>query len=127
VIARYALGVAALAAIGSALVAAWGEGLGEAAVRGALLGAAVASLGAIGGMALLAGSLERGPRRFLGAVMLGILGRMLLFGAVLIYIGLRRPADCSLAAVALSIVGFFFAFQALEVRFVLKGTKGKAA
>ena len=122
---RYALAVVLFAAAGSALIAASAGRLGEAGVRGALLGAALASLGAIGGMAVLARSFERGPRQFFGAVVLGILGRMVLFGAVLVYVGLRRPPDYSLTAVALSIVGFFFVFQALEVRFVLKRSKGK--
>ena len=125
-IARYALGVVLLAAAGSALVAASGGALGPAGVRGALLGALVASLGAIGGMALLARSFERGARQFMGALLLGILGRMLLFGAVLIYLGLRRPADCSLAAAGLSMVAYFFVFQALEVRFVMRGSRGTA-
>ena len=120
---RYAFGVFLLAIVGTAVVGACGERLGEAVVRGALLGCAVALVGAIAGMALLARSLEQGHRQFLGAVMLGILGRMLLFGAVLIYIGLSRPAGLSLAAVALSIVGFFFVFQALEVRFVLRRSR----
>jgi len=123
VILRYALAVVLVAVAGSAPIAASIGRLGEAGVRGALLGASVACLGAIGGMALLVRSIERGPQRFFGAVVLGILGRMALFGAVLFYVGLRRPAEYSLAAVALSIVGFFFVFQALEVRFVLKGSR----
>jgi hypothetical protein len=125
VILRYALAVVLLAVAGSACIAASGDRLGEASVRGALLGAALAALGAIGGMALLAWSFERGPRQFLGAVMLGILGRLTLFGAVLVYVGLRQPADYRVTAVALSLLGFFFVFQALEVRFVLKGLKGR--
>ena len=122
--ARYALGVVALAVAGSALVAARGERLGEASVRGALLGIAVAAAGSLGGMALLARGLERGPRQFMGALLIGILGRMLLFGAVLIGVGLGWPADCSLAAVALSVVAFFFVFQGLEVWLVLRRSKG---
>jgi hypothetical protein len=122
--ARYALGVVALAGTGSAVVAAWGERLGEAAVRGALLGVAVAAVGALGGMALLARGLERGPRQFMGALLIGILGRMLLFGAVLIGVGLGWPAGCSLAAMGLSVVASFFVFQGLEVWLVLRRSKG---
>jgi len=121
---RYALGVALLALTGAALIAACASRLGEAGVRGALLGTVVAALGAIGGMALLARSFERGARELLGAVVIGILGRMAVFCAVLFYVGLRRPADYSLTAIALSIVGFTFVFQALEMRFVLKGSRG---
>jgi hypothetical protein len=127
VILRYGLAVVLVAVTGSGAIAASVGRLGGAGARGALLGAAFACLGAIGGMALLVRSFERGPRQFFGAVVLGILGRMTLFGAVLIYVGLRRPADYSLTAVGLSIVGFFFVFQALEVRFVLKGSKGRTS
>jgi len=124
VILRYTLAVVLFAVTGSAVIAASAGSLGQAGVRGALLGAALASLGAIFGMAVLARSFERGPRQFYGAVMLGILGRLTLFCAALVYVGLRRPADYSLPAIALSLVGFFFVFQALEVGFVLKGSKG---
>jgi len=127
VILRYTLAVVLFAVTGSALIAASAGSLGQAGVRGALLGAALASLGAIFGMSVLARSFERGPRQFYGAVMLGILGRLTLFCAVLVYVGLRRPADYSLPAIALSLVGFFFVFQALEVRFVLKGSKGRTS
>ena len=121
---RYTLGVILLALCGSALIAASAGRLGEAGVRGALLGAWVASLGAIGGMTLLVRSFERGPRRFFGAVAFGILGRLALFGTVLVTMGLRRPAGCSLTAIALSIVCFFFLFQVLEIRFLLKRSEG---
>jgi hypothetical protein len=123
VILRYGLAVVLIAAAGSALIAAAAGRLGDAGVRGALLGAAVASLGAIGGMALLAWSFERGSRQFVGAAVLGILGRLTLFGAVLVYVGLCRPGAVRVAPVALSLLAFFFVFQALEVRFVLRGLK----
>jgi len=73
VILRYTLAVVLFAVTGSAVIAASAGSLGEAGVRGALLGAALASLGAIFGMAVLARSFERGARtQFYGAVMLGI-------------------------------------------------------
>jgi hypothetical protein len=121
---RYALAVALIVAAGSACIAASGGRLEGPSVRGAILGAVLAALGAVFGMALLAWSFERGARQFVGAVALGILGRMTLFGGVLIYLGLRQPANCRMTAVAASLLGFFFVFQALEVRFVVKGMKG---
>ena len=120
---RYALAVALIAAAGSAIIAAAGGRLDGPSVRGAILGAGLAALGALGGMTLLAWSLERGARQFVGAVTLGILGRMTLFGGVLVFLGLRQPANFRMTAVAVSLLGFFFVFQALEVRFVMRGSK----
>jgi len=115
------IGVAA-----SASIVAWGDRLGEAALRGTLLGAALASAGAIGGMALFAWSLPRGPREFFGALVAGILARLVVFGAVLIFVALRVPSY-DLVASAASLLAFYVVFQILEVRFVLKGLKEKRA
>jgi len=124
---RYALAVTLIAAAGSACIALWGGRLEGPSVRGAILGAVLAALGAVFGMALLAWSFERGARHFVGAVALGILGRMTLFGGVLICVGLLRPVNYGMTAVAVSLLGFFFVFQALEVLFVVKRVKGSRA
>ena len=124
---RYALAVASIAAAGSAGIAASGGGLEGPAVRGAILGAVLAALGALFGMTLLVGSSGRGTQRFVGAVAVGMLGRLLLFGGVLVYLGLSRPAGFRMTAVAASLLGFFFVFQALEVLFVMKRLKGARA
>jgi len=121
---RYALAVALIAAAGSAAIAASGGRLEGPSVRGGILGAGLAAVGAVFGMALLAWSSGRGAQRFVGAVAAGMLGRLLLFGGALVYLGLRRPAEVRMTAVAASMLGFFFVFQALEVRFVMKGMKG---
>jgi len=105
---------------GSALIVAWGGRLGEAAVRGTLLGAALAAAGAIGGMALFVWSLPRGPGQFFGALAIGILARLAGFGAVLVFVALRAPSY-GLVALAASLLAFYVVFQILEVRFVLKG------
>ena len=120
----YALAVALIAAAGSACIAASNGRLDGPSVRGAILGAVLAAFGAVAGMALLAWSFGRGAREFVGAVAFGMLGRLILFGGVLIYVGLRQPENYPMTSVALSLLGFFFVFQALEVRFVLKGMRG---
>jgi len=120
---RYILAVALIAAAGSAGIAASGGRLEGPSVRGAILGTIVAALGAVFGMALLARSNGRGTREFVGAVVFGMLGRLILFGGVLISLGLLRPAGFRMTAAAASLLGFFFVFQALEVRFVMKGLK----
>ncbi|HYS06667.1 MAG TPA: hypothetical protein VEW47_15925 [Candidatus Dormibacteraeota bacterium] len=124
---RYALAVALIAAAGSAGVAASGGRLEGPTVRGAILGTMVAALGAVLGMPLLARSIGRGTREFVGAVVFGMLGRLVLFCGVLIFVGLSRPAGCSITAVAASLLGFYFVFQALEVLFVTKRLKGARA
>ncbi len=120
---RYALAVVLIAVAGSALIVASGGRLEARAVRGALLGAALAALGAIGGMALVAWSFERRTRQFFGALVLGILARLTLFGGALVYVALLREAEIDVVGVALSLLGFSVVFQVLEVRYVLRGLK----
>lgn len=122
-IGRYTLIVALIAAAGSAGIAASGDRLDGPSARGAILGAILAALGAVLGMALLDWSFERGTRQVVGAMLLGMLGRLTLFGGVLVFVGLLQPASCRMTAMAVSLLGFYFVFQALEVRFVVKGLK----
>jgi hypothetical protein len=121
---RYALAVALIAAAGSAIIEASGGRLDGPSLHGAILGAILAALGAVFGMALLVWSFERGTRHVVGAMVLGMLGRLALFGGVLIGVGLLRPANFGLAAVAASLLGFYFVFQVMEVRFLMRGLKG---
>jgi len=121
---RYALIVVLIAAAGSACIGLSGGRLERSTVRGAILGAILAALGAVFGMALLAWSFERGTRQVVGAMMLGMLGRLALFGGSLVGVGLLRPASCGMTAVAASLLDFFFVFQALELMFVMRGLKG---
>jgi hypothetical protein len=123
VILRYAALVLLIAAAVPAAIIGWGGGLERPAVRGILLGAVLASAAAIAGMALLAWSFGRGHRQFFGALVLGILGRLLVFGGVLVYVALRAAAF-DLIASAASLLGFYLVFQVLEMRFVLKGLTG---
>ena len=121
-IVRFAGLVLLVGGAASALIVAWGDRLGDAALRGALLGAGLATAGAIGGMSLFAWSLSRRTGQFVGALLVGFLGRLVLFGTALILVGLRRGAF-DLTASALSLLGFYAVFQILEMRFVLKGLR----
>ncbi|MBI1950336.1 MAG: hypothetical protein HYS34_03120 [Acidobacteria bacterium] len=121
---RYAALVLLIAAAGSAAAALWRGGLEGPVARGVILGAALASFGAIGGMGLLAWSFGRGQTQFFGALVLGILGRLLVFGGVLVYVALRAPAFDRIAS-AVSLLGFYLVFQVLELWFVLKGLAGR--
>lgn len=121
---RYAALMLLIAAVGSGGFAWWRGGMAGPVERGALLGAALAALGAIGGTALLGWSLGRGEAQFFGALMLGILGRLAVFGGVLIYLGLR-PGSFDLVATAVSLLGFYVVFQVLEMRFALRRSAGR--
>jgi len=124
VILRYAALILLIAAAGSGAFAWWRGGVAGPVERGVLLGAATASFGAITGMALLAWSFGRGQTQFFGALLLGILGRLLVFGGVLIAVGLRAGAF-DLVASAVSLLGFYVVFQMLEMRFALRGLAGR--
>src|SRR5262249_12838210 len=87
-IVRFAALVLLGGAAASALILAWGDRLGDDALRGALLGAGLAAAGAIGGVALFGWSLSRRTGPFVGALLVGFLGRLALFAAALIAVGL---------------------------------------
>lgn len=116
---RYAALMLLIAAAGSGGFVWWRGGVAGSVERGVLLGAALASFGAISGMALLGWSFGRGQAEFFGALMLGILGRLAVFGGVLIYLGLR-PGAFDLVATAVSLLGFYIVLQVLEMRFALR-------
>lgn len=124
---RYAAAVLLIGCVGALLIVAASPRLGEAGVRGALLGAALSSLAAIGVMILLARSYRRGWRSFFGALVGGILARFLIVAAALLYVGLRAAASFDLIATAVALLGFTVIFQCLEVGFVLRGAKGRAS
>jgi hypothetical protein len=71
---------------------------------------------------------ERGSRRpqsFLLLVGLGILGRLVVYGATLIYVALLTRIDPLWTAG--SLLGFHVLLMMLEVRFALHGMKGPGA
>ena len=124
---RYAGVVLAIGGSGAAVIVAAAARLGEAGVRGALLGAALSVAVAIGVMALIAPSLRRGWRGFFGALVGGILARLAVVGAALVYVGLRAAESYDLIATATALLGFTVVFQCLEVGFVLRDLKGRAS
>ncbi|MFQ5878285.1 MAG: hypothetical protein ACE5JH_11485 [Acidobacteriota bacterium] len=122
-IARYA-GTVAVVAL-SVVLAVWllrGR-LDPGTADGGMLGAGLAAVGAVSGMLLTAWGFERDQKRFLAALALGILGRLAVYGAVLVYVALRTPIDPLATAAAL--LGCYVLFQVVEVRFVLRGLKGR--
>jgi hypothetical protein len=122
---RYGLLVAAITgAVGLALVLLRGR-LGEAVVRGALVGAVLAAVAAIGAMALTAWSFAKSQRTFFSALTLGILARLGLFGGVFLAIAVRRPAGLDLNATAVALLGLYVVFQAIEVRLAVKRLAGR--
>jgi hypothetical protein len=119
VTARYAAAMILLAALAAAAIGLWGGRLGAAQRQGLLLGLALATVGAVSGLVLTAWSFDKGPRLFFAALVIGILGRLFLYGAALIYVALRTTVEPTAAAIGL--LGSYVPFQAIEVRFALRG------
>jgi len=119
VLARYAAGVLLIAAVASAAAWSWRERFGPGGYRGTLLGAALATIGALAGMALTAWSFDKGQREFMTALAAGMLGRLAGFGGVLVYVALRTTIDPIATAAAL--LTLYVVFQILEIRMVLAG------
>ena len=116
----YAALVAGIALAGA--LAAWGyrEGLGPGRAAGVALGAALAGLGAVSWIV----AAERGrasPEWSMMLLGLGILGRLVVYGATLIYVALLTRIDPLWTAG--SLLGFHVLFMILEVRFALHGLK----
>ncbi len=101
-----------------------GERVSPAAAQGALFGAGLAAVGAIAAVALNRWGFDKDPRRFFAALTLGILGRLLLYGAALVYVALRTRIDVT--ATAVSLLGFYVLFQVVEIRLALRGLKTKS-
>jgi hypothetical protein len=125
VIVRYAGTILLLAGACTVALWLWGHALAPAVQRGILAGTALAALGALAAMGLTAWSLHRSQKTFFAAMVLGILGRLVGYGAVLVYVALKTTLDPNATAAAL--LGFYVIFQVIEVRFAarrLKGSRG---
>jgi hypothetical protein len=105
--------------IGAGAVAAWWMkgSLPPGALQGAWLGLALSGAGAISWIVAAAATMERGPRAFMAALALGILGRLVVYGATLVYVLLRTTLDPIWTAG--SLMGSYAVFLVLEVRFAL--------
>lgn len=92
--------------------------LGPEAVQGALVGGSLAVAGAVVGLLLSAWGFDKGQKSFFAALLLGILGRLVVYGATLIYVALGSSID--LIATAVALLGFHVIFMVLEIHFALR-------
>jgi len=116
---RYVAGILLLASMGAASLRLARGSLAPARLEGLLLGIALATAGAVSWIMIASWTIGRGQQAFMAAQVLGILGRLVVYGAALIYVALRTTIDpVSLAG---SLLGFHVVFLVLEVRFAVKG------
>jgi hypothetical protein len=103
------------------IVWAWAmaERLGPGRAAGFGLGAALAGIGAATWIGAAAWAATRGQKAFMSALGLGILGRLVIYGATLLYVTLRTRVDPVWTAGAL--MGFYVLFMVEEIRFALGG------
>jgi hypothetical protein len=118
---RYAGYVLLLAATAAVLVRVLGPGLPATSRAGIDCGLALGTAGALSWILLASWSFARGQKAFMSATMLGILGRLVIYSATLIYVALRTSIDLLWMAGAL--LGFHMASIVLEVRFALVGLR----
>jgi hypothetical protein len=125
--ARFVAAIVVLA--GAAAAAAW---LGRAALPpdapiGVLIGLALGAAGAISWILGAAWAAPRGGQAFLAVVVLGILARLVVYSATLIYVALGTGINLPWTAGAL--LGSYLAFIVLEVLYALRaaGTGAGAA
>ncbi len=88
------------------------------AYQGALIGVILSLAGSIAGMALTMWAFDRGHGQFMATLMLGMLGRLVIYGAVLVYLALETTIDP--IAMVVAMLGYYVILQVLEIRFVLK-------
>jgi hypothetical protein len=114
---RYIGWVLGLSAAGG--VAAWAcrASIPAAGLPGVFLGIGLAAAGAISWILGAAWSIGRGSQAFLAVTALGILGRLVVYGATLLFVALRTGIDLRWLAGAL--LGFYLGFMVLEVRFAV--------
>jgi hypothetical protein len=113
------------------IAAGWLRGsLPPASIQGALLGLALSGAGAISWIVAAAATIDRGARAFMAALALGILARLVVYGAALVYVILCTTLDPIWTAG--SLMGSYAVFLVLEVRFTLRlrglqagGSKGE--
>jgi hypothetical protein len=116
----YAALIAVIALAGALLALRLGERFPPGAAPGVALGAALAGVGAVSWI-FAADRGRRHPERFMMLLGLGILGRLVVYGATLIYVALLTRIDPLWTAG--SLLGFHVLFMMLEVRFALDGLK----
>ncbi len=85
------------------------------------MGAVLAAVGALASVLLTRWGFDKDPKRFLLALSAGILGRLVLFGAALVYVALRTTMDVT--ATGVSLLGFYVLLQVLELRYAVRRLK----
>jgi hypothetical protein len=115
--ARYAGYVLLLGSAAAGLAWILGGRLPGGARFACLLGLGLGVGGALSWILLTGWSIGRGHKAFMAATMLGILGRVVIYSATLIYVALRTSIDLLWMAVAL--LGFHLTSIVLEIRFAL--------
>jgi len=121
---RYVAGIMLLAAVVAASLRLARGSLAPVRLEGLLLGLALATAGAVSWIMVASLTIGRGHQAFMAAQVLGILGRLVVYGASLIYVALRTTIDP--VFLAGSLVGFHVIFLVLEVRFAVKGLQRAA-
>ncbi len=87
-------------------------------LQGAVVGGSLAVVGAVAGLLASAWGFDKGQKQFFGALLLGILGRLVLYGATLIYVALGTSVN--LIATAVAMLGLHVIFMILEIHFALR-------
>lgn len=88
------------------------------AAPGILIGLALAAAGAVSWVAGVAWSARRGMHALMGVVVLGILGRLVIYSATLVYVALGT--GISLAWTGGALAGSSIVFIVLEVLYALR-------
>jgi hypothetical protein len=116
--ARFLAAIVLLA--GMAAAAAWiGRGAIPAdALAGVFIGLGLGAAGAISWILGAAWAVRRGGQAFLAAVVLGILGRLVVYSATLVYVALGTGINLPWTAGAL--LGSYLVFIVLEVLYALR-------
>jgi len=115
---RYLAVVLLLGAAGGLVLAIVRTRLEPEVMQGALVGGTLAVAGAIAGLLLSAWGFDKGQTQFFGALLFGILGRLVVYGATLIYVALGTSIDPLATAVAM--LGSHVVFMILEIHFALR-------
>jgi hypothetical protein len=127
VTARFVTAIVALAGAAAALAWVLRASLPEGAPAGVLIGLGLGAAGAVSWILGAAWAAPRGGHAFMAVVVLGILARLVVYSATLVYVALRTRINLPWTAGAL--LGSYLAFIVLEVLYALRavGTGAGAA
>jgi len=115
---RYLAAVVLLAGMAAAAAWNWRAALPADAPAGVFIGLGLGAAGAISWILAAAWAVRRGGQAFLAAVVLGILGRLVVYSATLVYVALGTGINLPWTAGAL--LGSYLVFIVLEVLYALR-------